>query len=67
MNMYAALLFLQGHITNADLARQLAADAGDGDDVAAAPPRQVPGRETCATHADHLTSPPRVPLPSRSA
>jgi cyanate lyase len=47
MNIYGALLFLQGHIINADLARQLAADADAEDEAAHARLQQTPVRGTC--------------------
>lgn len=41
MNLYSGLLFLQGHITNVDLARQLA-----GEETAPAAPSPSARRET---------------------
>lgn len=41
MNLYSGLLFLQGHITNVDLARQLA-----GEETAPAAPSPSGKRET---------------------
>lgn len=59
MNIFGALLFLQGHITNVDLARQLAAGA-EGDGVANPRAQDTPPQDVRPTT-------PGSTLPCRSA
>lgn len=60
MNFYSGLLFLQGHITNVDLARQLA-----GEETAPAAPSPSARRETACdapgTSDEVRPSPTRPP------
>ena len=64
MNLYSGLLFLQGHITNVDLARQLA-----GEETAPAAPSPSGKRETicgAAGTCDEVRPSPTWP-PNRCA
>lgn len=69
MGMYAGLLFLQGHITNTDLARQLAAEPQveadtDATVVAAADPSgDMSAQEPFARKENTTPSAPRSASP----
>lgn len=69
MTIFGDLLFLQGHITNVDLARRLAgtAEAAISGDAPADLAQRIPAPGTCPAQPGEQPAAPAGGLPCRSA